>query len=71
MFDSKTATYTVVGHSQKGTFFECDTLLEVNDSVHNYTGIKYVSAVRYNRTLGEDGGTTTVLTLHDPGLLGA
>lgn len=68
-FDSWVYEITVKGHSQKGHFFESDTMCEVNDTVTGVVGTYYVSAVRYNRSMSK--GTTTTLTIRKPGLLGA
>ena len=68
-FDSLVAEYTVVGHTQNGLFWVPDSVVDVDDEVNGLKGKYYLSAVKYNRTRGE--GTTSVLTLHELGYLGA
>lgn len=67
-FDAWVYEITVFGHSQGGNFYEPDTLCEVYDGVIGFQGTYYISAVRYNRT---EEGTTTTLTIHEPGELAA
>lgn len=68
-FDSFVAEYTVAGHTQNGLFWAADTLVDVLDEINGLSGLYYISAVRYNRTL--QAGTTTSLTLHETGVLAA
>jgi prophage tail gpP-like protein len=68
-FDSFMAEYTVAGHSQNGIFWVPDAMVDVTDEVHGLRGKYYISAVRYNRT--NDGGTTTTITVREPGQLSA
>lgn len=69
MFDSWTAEYTFRGHVINGTFFAPDTMIAVEDSVHGISGVYYVVARKFARSIS--GGTTTVLTLKKPNLLSA
>jgi prophage tail gpP-like protein len=49
------------------TFFASDTMISVNDTVHQVLGSYYVQKVRRSQTL--QGGTRTQLTLRKPWLL--
>lgn len=74
LFDSWSATYRVAGHTQispqgVGVFWAVDTMCSVLDTVHKLDGSYYVSAVHFQRSLGDGGGTTTTVTLRRPNLL--
>lgn len=68
-FDAFSAEYTVAGHAQNGIFWAADTLVDVIDEVNGLSGVYYISAVRYNRSM--QSGTTTTLTVRAAGTLAA
>lgn len=74
VYDSWTANYTVRGHwaRQPGTgeafWWEADTLVQVNDTVHGLDGTFYVGAVTYTR---DQRGDITLLSLKYVDLLSA
>lgn len=68
-FDSWTYTCDVHGHSQGGIFWVPNTMVSINDTVHNVVGNYYLQAVTYVRS--RSLGTRCKLTLKKPNLLGA
>lgn len=69
LFDSWTAQYTFKGHVMNGTFFAPDTMIDVDDTIHKVSGVHYLVARRFQRSIR--GGTTTSLTLKKANLLTA
>lgn len=69
LFDAWTAEYTYKGHVINGTFFAPDTMIGIDDTIHNVSGNHYVVARRLVRSKGQ--GTVTMLTLKKPNLLSA
>lgn len=68
-FDAMQGEYVVAGHAQNGAFWTSDTVVDIDDEINGLKGKYYVSAVRFNRSRGE--GTTTNVTVHELGYLGA
>jgi hypothetical protein len=68
-YNSFSAQYTVEGHSQNGFFWECDTPVAVEDTVHRVPNTLYCTGVHYYGRPGEQGGTLTTLTLREMNLL--
>jgi hypothetical protein len=68
-FDAFQMKITAYGHVQNGIFYTPDTMVAVNDTVHNVVGSLYCSACQYTRD--PSGGTRTVLTLRLPNVLAA
>ena len=71
LFDSWTYTLEAFGHSQSGAFFVPGAFCALDDTVNGVQGTYFVSACRYTRRLGSEGGTRTTLTLRRKGLLSA
>lgn len=68
-FDAFVMKVTAYSHVQGGIFFSPDTMVSMNDTVHNVVGNLYCSACQYTRDAS--GGTRTVLTLRLPDVLAA
>lgn len=69
IFDSWTAEYTYKGHVINGTYFAPDTMVGVDDTIHNVSGVYYLVSRRFVRSI--QNGTTTMLALKKPNLLTA
>jgi len=67
-FDASSIQCEVFGHQQAGIFWAPDTMVSINNTVHDVVGNYYLAACRYLR---DAGGTRTQLRLHKAGLLAA
>lgn len=69
LFDSWYVRYRVPWHHQEGTWWECDTMCEVEDEELGVFGMYYVASVVY--TSSRTDGEVTEVVLRRPGLLSA
>ncbi len=71
-YDAWKLNYVVKDHWQMGpnggTWYEADTMCEVNDEINGVSGLHYISAVTYTRN---EQGDQTQITLRKPGFLTA
>lgn len=68
-FNSWVGTYTIPDHVIGDVFITPDTMCNLNDTVNNEVGGRYVTSRRFTRS--NRGGTQTVLELRLPNLLRA